>query len=392
LHFLSLGGGEIALGWWFEECMVPYMKNTEKLQDITAISIVTGYGKTRTRGRRHGDDGMKKRVLAMLRFMNIFELPQKNAGRICIDKDRLIEEVNRNGGKIIFDLASYVAWKEKETTANVIPDEPQKIRARFKPQAPRSGRPPFSRVESESTSMEYRLETMRHNGNDVNFSVALPLVVCRRGNDGKVERLDGHYERKISGEHHGIGCVEDNDARLSPKTDRFLEPKGYRRGDGSVPSVRFSESRKGNLVRKGASDHRPKGRYSDSRGEPREIGFSTLLSADVCRSVGTIDRGPRGSPEAARGGGYELENRSSYAHSGHPQRNDELNRPRGWNHDFSGDRRSPYSSSRHRHAGVPHQAIFHHNEPSNRDGGLVSSQRVTEERRPLNRGYCLHSK
>jgi hypothetical protein len=112
LHFLSLGGGEIALGWWFEECMVPYMKNTEKLQDITAISIVTGYGKTRTRGRRHGDDGMKKRVLAMLRFMNIFELPQKNAGRICIDKDRLIEEVNRNGGKIIFDLASYVAWSK----------------------------------------------------------------------------------------------------------------------------------------------------------------------------------------------------------------------------------------------------------------------------------------
>jgi pentatricopeptide repeat protein len=30
LHFLSLGGGEIALGWWFEECLLPYIKDTEK--------------------------------------------------------------------------------------------------------------------------------------------------------------------------------------------------------------------------------------------------------------------------------------------------------------------------------------------------------------------------
>lgn len=72
LHFLSLGGGEIAMGWWFEVCLVPYLVNKcEKLKDVKSISIVTGYGKTRTRGRRQGDDGMRKRCRAMLNFLGI---------------------------------------------------------------------------------------------------------------------------------------------------------------------------------------------------------------------------------------------------------------------------------------------------------------------------------
>ena len=97
LHFLSLGGGEIALGWWFEECLVPYLQNTDKLASVKSISIVTGYGKTRTRGRRHGDDGMRKRCKAMLSFMNIKEHDQSNLGRIHVDKESLIEEVRKNG-------------------------------------------------------------------------------------------------------------------------------------------------------------------------------------------------------------------------------------------------------------------------------------------------------
>ena len=116
LHFLSLGGGEIALGWWFEDCLVPYLKDTSKLETVKSISIVTGYGKTRTRGRRHGDDGMRKRCKAMLRFMNIKENEQTNAGRIHVDKESLIEEVNRNGGRVNFDIDAYIAWKEVETT------------------------------------------------------------------------------------------------------------------------------------------------------------------------------------------------------------------------------------------------------------------------------------
>lgn len=96
LHFLSLGGGEIALGWWFEECLVNYLCNTSRLASVKSISIVTGYGKTRLRGRRQGDDGMRKRCRAMLDFMNIRELKQQNTGRIHIDKEALIEEVGRN--------------------------------------------------------------------------------------------------------------------------------------------------------------------------------------------------------------------------------------------------------------------------------------------------------
>ena len=158
LHFLSLGGGEIALGWWFEECLVPYLSDTDKLNSVKSISIVTGYGKTRTRGRRNGDDGMRKRCRAMLRFMGITEQEQPNLGRIHIDKDSLIELVKKNGGRIIFDLDGYLQWKDEETRANAPPDVEQKIRARFKPTIAGSGGPPFTRVESEFTSDEYRLE------------------------------------------------------------------------------------------------------------------------------------------------------------------------------------------------------------------------------------------
>lgn len=164
LHFLSLGGGEIALGWWFEECLVPYLVNTEKLKNVKSISIVTGYGKTRTRGRRFGDDGMRKRCKAMLQFMNIQELPQPNAGRIHVDKESLIAEVTKNGGKVIFDLDGYIRWKENETAVNAAPDTPQMIRARFKPQVAGSNRPPFTRVENEHTSEEYRLENQKKRG------------------------------------------------------------------------------------------------------------------------------------------------------------------------------------------------------------------------------------
>ena len=158
LHFLSLGGGEIALGWWFEKCLVPYLSDTDKLDSVKSISIVTGYGKTRTRGRRTGDDGMRKRCRAILRFMGIKEQEQPNLGRFHIDKDSLIELVKKNGGRIIFDLEGYLQWKEEETRANAPPDVEQKIRARFKPTIAGSGGPPFTRVESEFTSDEYRLE------------------------------------------------------------------------------------------------------------------------------------------------------------------------------------------------------------------------------------------
>ena len=72
LHFLSLGGGETALRWWFEKCLVPYLGSSNELSSVKSIDIVTGYGKTRARGARKGDDSMRKRVRAMLSFMNVW--------------------------------------------------------------------------------------------------------------------------------------------------------------------------------------------------------------------------------------------------------------------------------------------------------------------------------
>ena len=141
LHFLSLGGGEIALGWWFEECLVPYLVNTSKLEAVQSISIVTGYGKTRSRGARLNDDGMRLRVRAMLKYMSISEISQPNKGRIHINKGELIEEVKKNGGKINFDMPGYIRFKEEETTANKFPDVPQRVRARFRPAKPGEGPP-----------------------------------------------------------------------------------------------------------------------------------------------------------------------------------------------------------------------------------------------------------
>ena len=139
LHFLSLGGGEIALGWWFEECLVPYLVNTPKLEAVQSISIVTGYGKTRSRGARLNDDGMRLRVRAMLTYMSIKETPQPNKGRIHINKQELVEEVKKNEGKIMFDIAGYTRFKEEETTANKFPDVTQQVRSRFRPAKPGEG-------------------------------------------------------------------------------------------------------------------------------------------------------------------------------------------------------------------------------------------------------------
>ena len=146
LHFLSLGGGEIALGWWFEDCLVPYLMNTSKLAAVTSIDIVTGYGKTRMRGVRHGDDGMRKRVRAMLEFMGIVEIDQPNKGRIHIDKEALIREVQKNGGKILFDHEGYNRFKEQNTTANHTPDVIQHVRPRYSGPLPIQvdRRPPFN--------------------------------------------------------------------------------------------------------------------------------------------------------------------------------------------------------------------------------------------------------
>jgi pentatricopeptide repeat protein len=255
LHFLSLGGGEIALGWWFEECLLPYIKDTEKLKEVNSISIVTGYGKTRLRGRRQGDDGMRKRVKAMLRFMNIKELPQNNAGRIHVDKDALINEVEKNGGRIKFDLEGYIEFKEKETTEYHVPDVPQKIRARFRPAKAGSGRPPFIRVETDSTSPEYRLENQKHQGTfDANHSLQEDLRA--QGNRPEGGKFEARRPAEGQGRERGGG--------LDERRRNDGGPDERRRNDGGPDERRRNDG--------GPSRHSDRGNYGSGRAGLQDAG------------------------------------------------------------------------------------------------------------------------
>lgn len=130
LHFLSLGGGETALRWWFEKCLAPYLCNNKELALVKSIDIVTGYGKTRARGMRKGDDSMRKRVRAMLSFMNVSEVTQPNLGRIHIDKEALVKEVEKNFGRIIFDAHGYEMFKLQEGLDEPYSDTQQFVRPR----------------------------------------------------------------------------------------------------------------------------------------------------------------------------------------------------------------------------------------------------------------------
>jgi hypothetical protein len=295
LHFLSLGGGEIALGYWFEEGLVPYLENTEKLKNVNSISIVTGYGKTRTRGRRHGDDGMRKRVKAMLNFMNIKEIDQSNAGRIHVDKEALIAEASRNGGKISFDIEGYNQWKEKETTANVIPDVPQKVRARFKPVKLGSGRPPFVRIETEMTSPEYRLENMKNQD---------PLL-HGFADDHRFEHDDRRPPSRERDHHHPHGDSHRDDH----KRDRDLGPDSFARGrrDDGYHQERHHNGDHGRDYHYDQR-HVKRSRYDDNRDRSPRGGD---------RSYNRHDRGS--------GGGYNHYGPSeSRSNDSHPTRDFEL--------------------------------------------------------------------
>eukprot|EP00541_Cyclophora_tenuis_P016329 CAMPEP_0116552880 /NCGR_PEP_ID=MMETSP0397-20121206/6731_1 /TAXON_ID=216820 /ORGANISM="Cyclophora tenuis, Strain ECT3854" /LENGTH=581 /DNA_ID=CAMNT_0004077877 /DNA_START=184 /DNA_END=1929 /DNA_ORIENTATION=- len=189
LHFLSLGGGEIALGWWFEECLVPYLVNTSKLAAVKSIDIVTGYGKTRMRGVRHGDDGMRKRVRAMLSFMKIVEVEQPNKGRIHIDKEALTKEVERNGGKIIFDEEGYRQYKLENTTANHIPNVDQKVRPRYSAEHFRDV--PLGDAARPVRHRDYR--SQGSSGYDQDYDHR-----GRRGSEGRRRSSDssGYYDKR----------------------------------------------------------------------------------------------------------------------------------------------------------------------------------------------------
>ena len=130
LHFLSLGAGEVALGWWLEEGILPILRESDALAELKSIGVVTGYGRTRLRGERDRGDGMRKRVQAQLQFMHIDEEENPNKGRVHISPKSLIEQAEANNGRLKFDVVGYQRFKAEHTTAHSKPSAEQVRRPR----------------------------------------------------------------------------------------------------------------------------------------------------------------------------------------------------------------------------------------------------------------------
>eukprot|EP00533_Pseudo-nitzschia_delicatissima_P000321 CAMPEP_0116104202 /NCGR_PEP_ID=MMETSP0327-20121206/14318_1 /TAXON_ID=44447 /ORGANISM="Pseudo-nitzschia delicatissima, Strain B596" /LENGTH=1065 /DNA_ID=CAMNT_0003596415 /DNA_START=80 /DNA_END=3277 /DNA_ORIENTATION=- len=284
LHFLSLGGGEIALGWWFEECLVPYLINTSKLEAVQSISIVTGYGKTRSRGARMNDDGMRLRVRAMLKYMDIHETPQPNKGRIHIDKAALVRVVKNNAGRIKFDLEGYTRFKEEETTANKFPDVVQKVRPRFRPARPGQG-PPGTFIRDGDPVPPYKSPAEERRDSMMDSSMRRP------SDNGYPEYQDNRRPR----DDRGRGF--DPDDRMHGRS-----PSNYNR-----PSESWNQDQRhggddwrgGNAPRRDSYNDYKEGRRG-YRGERADNGMDRRGSRDFNERPGTgneIDRRGGGGGE-----------------------------------------------------------------------------------------------
>mmetsp|Transcript_11550 Transcript_11550/g.25018 ORF Transcript_11550/g.25018 Transcript_11550/m.25018 type:complete len:814 (+) Transcript_11550:136-2577(+) len=209
LHFLSLGGGETALRWWFEKCLVPYLGDSKELASVKSIDIVTGYGKTRARGARKGDDSMRKRVRAMLSFMNVCEVVQPNLGRIHIDKLALIKEVERNRGRIIFDAHGYEQFKSQEGLDEPHLDAPQYVRPRGGALHDKTERD--QQQANPTGPYQDRFDSALHDRESLKFrSDSHRGVDDRRPGGGRLDRDNasdprGHYGGALQGVPHGGG-------------------------------------------------------------------------------------------------------------------------------------------------------------------------------------------
>jgi len=352
LHFLSLGGGEIALGWWFEECLVPYLINTSKLEAVQSISIVTGYGKTRSRGARMNDDGMRLRVRAMLKYMDIHETPQPNKGRIHIDKSALIEVVKINGGRIKFDLEGYTRFKEEETTANKFPDVVQQVRPRFRPARPGQGPagtfirdgdpvPPYRPPDDQRRDSDYqddRRSSFSRNSRDDRFPERGPDSGRPSGDDRMHDRSSSNYSRNGESSRNQDQRRGD-DWRGGP---RDAQRRGTAFGDQEGHGNRgYRGDRPDNGIdrrgsQRGYNDGRPGiGNESDRRSE-RQPEFDDRRGSsrnwdghgrDSTRSNRDYDPNARGPVEMDRRRGDERDGRSS------------VTRPEQSSYHYSDDRR-----------------------------------------------------
>ena len=335
LHFLSLGGGEIALGWWFEECLVPYLMNTSKLAAVKSIDIVTGYGKTRMRGVRHGDDGMRKRVRGMLNFMKIQEVDQPNKGRIHIDKEALIREVQKNGGKIVFDHEGYCKFKEEQTTANHVPDVPQNVRPRY------SGPPNRLAASRDRRSSSYqqdgynRRESYNNPRRDSSYSP--------RGSSDQNGKQDGFGS---AGHRGSVTGNNDNNHNRQGSYDNDHNRRGNydsNNGRGSHDKNRNTENNRqssydNNQNRRGSYDNNNSRGSHDNDRNTENNGQS---------SYGASERSSNGNSSNRRGS-YENTRNSDYGNNSnqsHHRPSDRSNQEDSQRHHYDARRASQQNDS-----------------------------------------------
>jgi hypothetical protein len=281
VHFLSLGGGEIALGWWFEECIIPYLSSPSKLAEVKSIDIVTGYGKTRMRGIRHGDDGMRKRVRAMLKFMNIEEIEQPNKGRIHIDKESLIREVGKNGGRIKFDYEGYVKFKEENTTANHVPDVAQNVRPRYfgplSTQDMLNDRPSFTPSRDGSDRRGNYDNSGRSQRPNNELSTGPRQAFQKDADFAQRDNFKTNQQRRIADSNHG-GILVDKDPEYPSNPShggKHMTSDGGGYSHTSVTNSNF-HSYHGNSNFNGSSSE--SGRYDDRASLSRGVNVQNINS------------------------------------------------------------------------------------------------------------------
>lgn len=256
---------------------MPFLVNGSKLAAVKSINIVTGYGKTRMRGARHGDDGMRKRVRGMLRYMNVKEKEQPNKGRVQIDKEAFTREVSRQNGKIVFDAEGYRKFRELETTANAMPDVVQIRR-------PRMGAP---RKEDRQEGGCGRDEHGDRNG--------------RRRDDDQRDKSGGRdqrYRRDDNRDRYEDDMQRSD--RRGPNNRRHDDY--YRRGGGNRSEERHQ--REPPRTRPHDEDYRR--RSNDGGYQMRRVGVNARNSRSRSRSR---------SQERRRGGGARAVSRDRYRES-----------------------------------------------------------------------------
>lgn len=173
-----------------------------------------------------GDDGMRKRVLAMMHFMNLDEVKQNNMGRVKLDIDKFVQEVRKNDGRILFDAVGYRRYVDEETRANEYV-EVEQIR---RPKVITSVPPPPRPMEQNDTGSDtgYFSEKPRHQGSGTYQGGMNPSGNGRRGKpqgmDGRKPQSDDYYGSSNSSRKRDRSPSNDYDYYGPSPSNRKRDP------------------------------------------------------------------------------------------------------------------------------------------------------------------------